>query len=1278
MKWWKERWRGAGGGREGAGSGSNEAESRVIHCNRPDLNSSFWYASNRTSTTKYTWYSFLPMSLFEQYRRAAYWYFTAMAILSLLSFGPYSPISLWLPLLFVLALGILRDFAEDLRRSRGDKEVNSRPILVHTGGGQFEEKQWKHLRVGDIVKVTDGNYFPSDLLLLSSSTTDGVCYVETMNLDGETNLKVRQALESTWDVGGKKESVLENFEAVLEYEGPNPSLYTFVGTLRLEDGQTFPVGPSQLLLRDSSLQNTGSILGAVVYTGHDTKVMQNSLPPPSKRSRVDHTLDKIIWAMFAVLLLVSVLTAVLLAVRTKNAGTDPWYLQPTIRDSYYNPNKAAVAGIISFLNSLILYGYFIPIALYVSLEIVRVIQARFIAADIHMYDPITNKAAKVKSAGLNEELGQVDTIFSDKTGTLTCNQMDFFRVSIAGVAYGIGTTEVERAAKQLGLALGGDPSPRDPKDNLLQFSSDRKAELQGSINMMDDNNNYGPDNNPYREKGFNFYDPRLLGGNWIHEPSSQNIQFFMQILALCHTAIPDGIPEDPASMRYRAESPDEAALVVAAKQFGFYFYKRTPTMLHVRETVSPNSNPVDQVYQLLNVLEFSSARKRMSVIVRFPDGRLLLLSKGADSVMLQRVDKNKSGFVKETNKHLKDFGEVGLRTLVVAYRQLDEEEYRKWQAKYAEARATVGRERDLRTEELADEIEQGLTVVGGTGVEDKLQDGVPEAIDRFARAGIKIWVLTGDKVETAINIGYACSLLRHGMDNLLVSLEGPEAHALEERATRDNLSRDEIAEEQKAFVGRKLSEALDLVLTHHENLRESMSSAKAVSFNESLQSALSHSLSRTSTLSRNLSKHSGRHSRTPSAGTQNGFQMMPLTSNHKQTVGIGDLSDRIGDAADYPLRKPDQHSHAIEYALVIDGQSLAFILAEEELQERFLRVCINCASVLCCRVSPRQKAQVTRLVRKGLGQNRLCLAIGDGANDVGMIQAADVGVGIAGVEGAQAAMAADYAIAQFRFLERLLLVHGRWCYRRISLMILYFFYKVCMLGFIAFLCNCFAFFSGNPFYNDWYASCYNTIFTALPVCVIGVLDQDVSPAEALRYPELYRSGQRGEMFNKRSIFGWLLNSLYSSLVIFFFPLAVYSGLSAIRPGGQVSSIQDYGAGMFTVLVLVPNLQLYMAVQYFTWIHHLAICASIAIWYLFIIVYGALPPLWATNAYKEFVEVLAPSASYWLLQAVVIVITLLPEYLFRSLKWALYPSDYQIVLECTKLERKQTSKQQHRV
>lgn len=1203
--------------------------------------------------------------------------------------------------------------------------MNSRPILVYSEAqGKFEEKEWRNVRVGDLVKVSDGNYFPADLLLLSSTGPDGICYVETMNLDGETNLKVRQSLECTWGVvddddddgGAAEESgknnnegkqVLKNFEAVLRCEPPNASLYTFAGVLEFPDGRSFPIGPSQLLLRDSSLQNTGSIVGAVVYTGHDTKVMQNSLPPPSKRSRLDKTLDKIIWIMFGLLLFVSILTAVLLAVRTKGAGSNQWYLLPTIGDTdyttYYNPNEDAVVGVLSFFNSLILYGYFVPIALYVSLEIVRGIQAQFIAEDLHMYDSIiTQKGARVKSAGLNEELGQVDTIFSDKTGTLTSNQMDFIRASIAGVAYGMGTTEVERAAKVLGLALGdddhgSDPShPHDPKEDYKKNSASRHSskELQNiavvadqqpeilttenNANMLvqlpDDASNgpYGPENNPYREKGFNFYDPRLLGGNWIHEPNADNIRFFFQILALCHTAIPDGNPDNPHTMHYRAESPDEAALVVAAKQFGFFFCKRTPTALYVRETPSPTAAPVEQVYQLLNVLEFTSARKRMSVIVRFPDGRLLLLSKGADSVMLQRVDRNKSGFVKETKKDLKEFGQVGLRTLVVAYKELSEDEYQRWQSKYAEVQATLGRDRELRTEEVAEEIEHGLTVVGGTGVEDKLQDGVPETIDRLARAGINIWVLTGDKVETAINIGYACSLLRQGMDNLLVSLDGPEAHALEERATRDNLPNNVVEEEQKAFVGHKLSEALDLVLTGHENPREStLNNAQALNFNESSQRTLSRSLSQYSTLSRNVSKRSGRHLGSPSSSAQNGFEMTAFKSNDSP-IGGGGLEE---STIDRPLRRADSDTTAVEYALIIDGQSLGFILADEELQERFLQVCINCSSVLCCRVSPRQKAQVTLLVRKGLGQNRLCLAIGDGANDVGMIQSADVGVGISGVEGAQAAAAADYAISQFRFLEHLLLVHGHWCYRRVSLMMLYFFYKVSMLGFIAFYCNCFAFFSGSPFYNSWYASCYNTVFTALPICIIGVLDQDVSADEAIRYPELYKSGQRGEMFNKRSVFAWLIYSLYTSAVIFFFTLAIYSGLSAFRSGGEVSSVQDFGGAMFTALVLVPNLQLYMMVQYFTWIHHLAIWASIVIWFVFLLVYGALPPLDATTAYKEFIEVLAPSPSYWLLQAIVVVACLLPEFLYRSLHWAVYPSDYQIVLECTKLERMKISKEQ---
>ncbi|KAG0584404.1 hypothetical protein KC19_3G207800 [Ceratodon purpureus] len=1275
-------WKRKKGSNSGAGNGTvvngHDEDSRTIHCNRPD-HGLFSYAGNKTSTRKYSWWSFVPLALFVQYQRAAYWYFTAMAGLSLAPFAPYSAISVWLPLIFVLVLGLLREAWEDLRRARGDRELNNRPIEWHDGNGQFVEKRWRDLRVGDLVRVKDGDFFPSDLLLVSSTGPDGICYVETMNLDGETNLKARQALEVTWGIDGKDERKLKDFTAELLCEGPNASLYTFSGRLKYNNAE-LPVGPPQLLLRDSSLQNTGSVLGVVVYTGHDTKSMQNSTPPPTKRSRVDKYLDKVIWLMFALLLAMATLTGVIIGIRTKQDGTDIWYMRPTESNPYYNPQKAAIVGIVGFFNGLVLYGYLIPIALYVSLEVVRVAQALFMINDIEMYDPASDKRARVKSPGLNEELGQVDTIFSDKTGTLTSNQMDFFRCTIQGVSYGKGTTEVERAAEKLGMPLG--PSPRDPRPDSTRPTS-RTQSVDNAIEV--DTESLGPENNPYKEKGFNFYDERLLAGKWVQEKSAESIRFFFEILALCHTAIPEGTPEEPSLMRYRAESPDEAALVVAAKQFGFYFYKRTPTTLHVRESLRPGDPPRDQVYQLLDVLEFSSLRKRMSITVRFPDGRLLLLSKGADSVILQRVDRKRSGPVAETTRHLKLYGEVGLRTLVVAYKVLDEEEYKSWAKRYADARSIIGKERESRTEELAEEIEQGLTVVGGTGVEDKLQAGVPEAVDRLARAGINIWVLTGDKVETAINIGYACSLLRQGMDNLIVSLEGSEARAIEERADREGWSRDKIQEGQKNFVSRKLDDALQLVLNGHVNPRGTSTSERKISVSESLQSALSRSMSTKSsganlsrnasknaagTLTRNLSVTNGRHSRNPSEG-KIGVEMLPLVDGQKVGSNGEGLDQRewaISKESALTQSRKGPPAEPTEYALVIDGQSLAYILAETVLQERFLEVCINCNSVLCCRVSPRQKAQVTTLVRKGLGLHRLCLAIGDGANDVGMIQAANVGVGILGVEGAQAAMAGDFAIGQFRFLERLLLVHGRWCYRRISLMILYFFYKVCMMGWIAFYSNIFAYFSGNPLYNDWYASFYNTVFTSVPIVVIGILDQDVTPAEAFRYPQLYQSGQRGELFNFKLILWWLAISLYHSAVIFFFPLAIYSGLSAFRPGGQVAAAQDFGAAMFTVLVLVPNLQIYLAFHYFTWIHHLFIWLSILSWYLFIIVYGALPTSWSTIAYKEFIEVLAPSASYWLLQPLVVMAALLPDLVFRSIKSVYRPSDYQIVIEQSKSKR----------
>jgi phospholipid-translocating ATPase len=266
---------------------------------------------------------------------------------------------------------------------------------------------------------------------------------------------------------------------------------------------------------------------------------------------------------------------------------------------------------------------------------------------------------------------------------------------------------------------------------------------------------------------------------------------------------------------------------------------------------------------------------------------------------------------------------LGLRTLCLSYRFISSEEYRLWNKKYQEAAASIY-QREERIDAVSEEIERNMLLMGGTAIEDRLQVGVPETIAELAKSGIKLWVLTGDKTETAINIGYACNLLTTDMNLLILKAD----------------NRDET----------------------------------------------------TSLLDKTLKE----------------------------------------------IAKEVENSEGSSYALVIDGLTLKYAL-EEKTRRTLLAIGMRCVSVICCRVSPKQKAEVVRLVKKEL--KVMTLAIGDGANDVSMIQEANVGIGISGVEGRQAVMASDYAIAQFRYLKKLLLVHGRWSYLRTTEMIMGFFFK---------------------------------------------------------------------------------------------------------------------------------------------------------------------------------------------------------------------------------------------
>eukprot|EP00252_Welwitschia_mirabilis_P021857 TRINITY_DN5723_c0_g3_i2.p1 TRINITY_DN5723_c0_g3~~TRINITY_DN5723_c0_g3_i2.p1 ORF type:complete len:905 (+),score=144.08 TRINITY_DN5723_c0_g3_i2:375-2717(+) len=733
--------------------------------------------------------------------------------------------------------------------------------------------------------------------------------------------------------------------------------------------------------------------------------------------------------------------------------------------------------------------------------------------------------------------------------------MEFIKCSIAGKSYGKGMTEVERAmAERLQNKDSGSrmlPSEEDDED----VGNDSGIQMQTS-----------------HIKGFNFHDKRLMNGNWRNQPNAEVIRLFFQILAICQTVIPEEDSET-GSVNYEAESPDEAAFVVAAREFGFEFFKRTQTSVMVREPTQRNDAKVEREYKILNILEFNSARKRMSVIVKTDEGKLFLFCKGADSVMFERLSRAYGReFEEPTRKHISKYADAGLRTLVVGYRELDEDEYKDWNARFLEAKNTVAEDRDEKVDAVTDEIERELILVGATAVEDRLQKGVPQCIDRLAQAGIRMWVLTGDKLETAINIGFACSLLRQGMRQIVISLDTPEIETLEARGDKEAL----------------VAACRDSVTRQIENGKLQVDSV----------------------------------------------------------TGVDDA-----------------------FALIIDGKSLTYAL-EAGLKEQFLSIALECASVICCRVSPKQKAEVTRLVKEGTGKTTL--AIGDGANDVGMLQEADIGVGISGVEGMQAVMASDFAIAQFRFLERLLLVHGHWCYRRITTMVCYFFYKNITFGLTVFYYEIYASFSAQTAYNDWYSSLFNVVFTSLPVLALGTFEQDIPARLCLKYPQLYQEGPLNILFRWSRLIGWMINGVCSSIIVFFFCTNILKN-QAFREGGEISDNEVLGATMYTCIVWTVNCQLALALSYFTWIQHFLIWGSIAVWYIFLLVYGSITPTISTTAYKILQEACGPSPLYWFITLIVVPSALFPYFVYSAVQTRFFPT-YRNIIQWARLAEKQTDEE----
>eukprot|EP00750_Incisomonas_marina_P033805 INCI9963.1.p1 GENE.INCI9963.1~~INCI9963.1.p1 ORF type:complete len:1815 (-),score=332.22 INCI9963.1:221-5665(-) len=1077
------------------------------------------FKHNGIRTARYTWYNFVPRNLLEQFRRIANFYFLIISILMLVGFNTklyvssLSGVTTVGTLVLVVLVTMFMTLRDDLKRHDRDKEVNYSAATVLTPENPTgEERHWRDVAVGDLLLVHKNESFPADLLALASSNEDNLCYVETKNIDGESNLKVRNTLSKLQAYliaeGSTMRSACERavgIQGTVGYEPPNSSIYTFNGFAELttpEVSERVSLGGRNLLLRGSTLRNTRWSIGLVLYTGMDTKVVRNSRETPAKMSMIEKVINKTLWIILVIQLLFGIVCDVLYNIFDANGYNSAWYLS--------GPNATGMELVfpdwLAYLFTfIILFNNLVPISLYVTVEFCNAFQAGLINHDKKMVDPATGTAALCRSTNLCQELGQIEYVFSDKTGTLTQNIMTFKSLSVGGTVYtdeGPGTEESAFECAALSAALH---TKGEQQERLRLFFEILAVAHTVVVEQFEDDEEGGEATESASDK-----------------PASAGVE----------AAAPasDGIS-------YQAESPDELAFVESAAAMGFVFTRRLGADLYCM------IDGKEKAYTICAVNEFNSSRKRQSCVVRTPEGKTMLFCKGADNVMFERADRNLEGqeeYIARLNKDLYDFACKGLRTLVMGVRELSPEEFKSFMEGYDAANAAlVGRSEKLV--EMAESVERDLRIVGITAIDDKLQDKVAECIQSLHQAKIKLWVLTGDKLETAINIGFSCKVLL------------PTMKIVKIRCADDS----DTAKARMMARFHDTLKQIDQVLGRREPAKASLVEDFA-------------------------------HERYGEA--------MKANENDARDDNDDADADAGPSAAAGTITRQDVDDANI--ALVITGEALHAIMDSEEETRNLLRLTESCSVVIGCRVSPAQKAQMVAMVQDGYKPNPpVTLAIGDGANDVPMIQQAQVGVGVCGREGRQAVNSSDFAISQFKHLERLLMIHGRWNYRRICKVILYSFYKNITLTLVLFYYTFYTGYSGTSLFESTSYMLFNVCFCSLPIIGVGWFDKDMSEETVLAYPEMFISGRLGQDLNVRAVIEVVLYSIIHSLVLFYIPYLAYDGFLNNNIGDQLS----YGTVSFTSLVLVMNVRVAFITHTWNWVVHFFLWGSVVFYVLFLVV-----------------------------------------------------------------------------
>jgi phospholipid-translocating ATPase len=1047
------------------------------------------------------------------------------------------------PLVFVLLLTLLKEIFDEVKRYLRDRQTNIEPFNCFSlEKNDFEPKQCQDIQPGDVLKLQAGQRVPADCMVLKAEDKTGQCYIKTDQLDGETDWKLRKSLMFTQKLLTKQS--VKDLDLELTCEPPHKDIYAFKGIVvqnEIKEG----VGLENMLWSSTSLCSVGATV-LVVFVGKETRINMNISKKRNKFGSFDNELNQASKIFFVIMFIVSVWM--------ECSGGSKFKWEPF------------TIGVVKYI---LLVSSIIPISLRVNLDFSKILFCYRMGTDPQM------PGAIARNSSIPEELGRIKFILSDKTGTITQNQMELKNL-YSGLD-GYNTKELGVIKKQLKKHYMErfidqliEKRLREG-ENLLKKSKSEEylEELIKLLNLKDHEEKW--ENTTSKEKEGIVHeilkcisdesrqeDFLKFRRKFKRQTRQKSLFKIIRGLALCHNVSPV-IDEDTKERSLQASSPDEIALVEFCESLGIILKSRNDKTLELIYRIDKELS-IMQKYEILNIFPFSSETKRMGIIIRckdFPEeisevktenvtksvkekdqvfdemtsdiskihfnpnessdfrvnmiqfddiklnekssknkkkskkrknGQVVLFVKGADFVMKTLTKHVDSPLLTDNCEEL---SYQGLRTLGFGYKNLSNREYKEFRKKYKQARNSLNRETACR--ELETELMQGLDFLGVSGVEDKLQEDCAKTIQGLRQAGIRIWMLTGDKIETV-----QCIAISTGIKT----------------------------DAQSFYVIKGAKSASDL---------------------------------------RNK---------------------------------LDDFSI-FGDKA--------------KQILIIDGAAISHVFPHNA--EFFFKLACDSANVICCRCSPTQKAQIAQSLR--IFKQAKILCVGDGGNDVPMILAADVGVGIQGKEGKQAAMASDFSLLKFRDLGPLLLYHGRNSYKRGGVMALFVIHRGLIISFMQILFSLLFGYIKIPVFNGILMLGYSTVYTMLPVFSL-VFSEDLTYAQALKFPKLYQKLQKGRELSLRKFLQWTLKSLFQAFVIivlcyiilpYNFSIVTTISYSALILTELLNTISNVNSFSWVVVIslILSILVFAVSMVYFPWLLDTAIFkAEYLYWALLCSLLGVIP------------------------------------------------------------------------